>query len=122
MSKQQHYDWGLRAIKTVLSGCQIAMKQYNESQNKSANNISKVEELGIVVSTLRMDIISKLTFSDTIKFNAIIGNIFKDISIENMDNDVLKKALIECYSELKLIVNERQVGTKFIFIIYIMFP
>ncbi|CAG9772440.1 unnamed protein product [Ceutorhynchus assimilis] len=107
LSKQQHYDWGLRAIKTVLSGCQIAIKNYDIT-NK---NLTKAEELGLVVSTLKMDITSKLTFSDTQKFNQIIANIFRNVlTIENSDIDSLKEAILETYKDLSLIPNDRQIN------------
>ncbi|XP_050308266.1 cytoplasmic dynein 2 heavy chain 1-like [Anthonomus grandis grandis] len=110
MSKQQHYDWGLRAIKSILSGCQAAIKQHNQSENKSGNSLDQGEEFALVVSTLKTDISSKLTFSDALKFSEIIGNVFKGVPAETVHDDALKKIIVECYRELNLIINEQQIN------------
>lgn len=107
MSKQQHYDWGLRAIKTVLAGCQMALKKFMATS--STHRLTQMEEMSVVVSTLKMDIVSKLTFSDTVKFNRIINSVFGDVSVEKMVDDTFAQALHESYEEFGLVSNERQV-------------
>ncbi|XP_066245842.1 cytoplasmic dynein 2 heavy chain 1 [Euwallacea similis] len=106
LSNQQHYDWGLRAIKTVLSGCGMALKKFISSGIKI---LTQELELGVVVGALKMDIVSKLTFSDTVKFNDILGSIFSDVPEERINDDEVKKAILECYEEMGLVANERQV-------------
>jgi dynein heavy chain 2 len=34
LTPQQHYDWGLRALKTVLKGCGSLLQQQRKSQDK----------------------------------------------------------------------------------------
>ncbi|XP_076274081.1 dynein cytoplasmic heavy chain beethoven isoform X2 [Rhynchophorus ferrugineus] len=107
LSKQSHYDWGLRAIKTVLSGCQTAIKQ---KKIDDRSPLTVTQELTMVASTLKMDVVSKLTFLDSVRFYDILKNCFKDISIEDTVDDALRKAILQSYHDLKLIVNEKQVN------------
>lgn len=85
----------------------MALKKFTSTNEPKS--LSRTEELGIVVSTLRMDIVSKLTFFDTQKFIEIIANTFKDIPVENLEDQLLKTAIVECYNELNLCPNDRQV-------------
>ena len=35
LSKQQHYEWGLRALKTILRGCGSLLQKEKKSEAKS---------------------------------------------------------------------------------------
>lgn len=109
LSKQQHYDWGLRAIRTVLTGCGLALKQHRKNTNEAEGN-RILTELSLVLKVLRMDTLSKLTFNDSLKFESLAKNIFQDVQLQNLGNEVLVKALEESYSELKLEKNQRQIN------------
>ncbi|KAI6195343.1 Cytoplasmic dynein 2 heavy chain 1 [Aphelenchoides besseyi] len=67
LSNQQHYDWGLRSMKTVLKGCGSAL-----AANRQAN------EQSVVLQTLRLSTLSKLTFADFTRFNALLDDVFPD--------------------------------------------
>ncbi|XP_030763708.1 cytoplasmic dynein 2 heavy chain 1 [Sitophilus oryzae] len=107
MSKQSHYDWGLRAIKTALGGCQMAIKKHKITDKSP---LSLNQELCLVVGSLKMDVISKLTAVDSIKFQELLKNVFEDISVENTNEEELTKAIKASFVDLKLIPNEIQVG------------
>ncbi|CAD6190911.1 unnamed protein product [Caenorhabditis auriculariae] len=68
LSKQQHYDWGLRALKTVLRGCGALRRS---SPQKS--------ETDVVVQALLLNTLSKLTFSDSKRFSSLIDDIFSSV-------------------------------------------
>ncbi|KAL3266579.1 hypothetical protein HHI36_010743 [Cryptolaemus montrouzieri] len=106
LSKQQHYDWGLRAIKTVLTGCGRTKRIYSKKSSKS--NLDSSTEMSIVMNVLRSDTMCKLTFSDSIKFNNIVKQIFKDVEPQNIQNEKLIKAIEDSFEELGLIANKKQ--------------
>lgn len=85
----------------------MALKRFTATS--STHRLTQMEEMSVVVSTLKMDIVSKLTFSDTIKFNRIIDSVFGGVTVEKMIDDSFAQALHESYEELGLVSNERQV-------------
>nr|XP_022905741.1 cytoplasmic dynein 2 heavy chain 1 [Onthophagus taurus] len=97
LSKQHHYDWGLRALKTVLTSCGQNMKRNNQEN-----------ELNLVVRALRMDTISKLTLNDSKKIDALIQDVFPSISYDINDQQGLWDILGNSCTELGLKINPRQ--------------
>ncbi len=79
LSQQQHYDWGLRALKTVLSiGGQLVYtaKQAGKKVNLLDQcgldlitlPIDLAEETQMIIKALRVNTLSKLTFADSNRF------------------------------------------------------
>ncbi|MCP9266202.1 DYHC2 [Dirofilaria immitis] len=91
LSSQQHYDWGLRALKTVLCSC----------GNLLASRVDKNENQ-VVVDALTLNTISKLTFEDSKRFSILIDDIFSDI-------EELLEPLKFVASELKITITDMQV-------------
>ena len=56
-----------------------------------------------------MNTLSKLTFSDSVRFDALIQDVFKDVAFNNEGYEDLKKAIRESYEQLELKVNENQI-------------
>lgn len=108
MSKQQHYDWGLRSLRTVLSACGRNIRNYRKSI-ASTESLTIEIELQLVVKSLWMDTLSKLTYSDSLKFKALISDIFPSINFENTGHETLIAALEESFNDLGLQINNRQV-------------
>ncbi|VEN39261.1 unnamed protein product [Callosobruchus maculatus] len=108
LSKQKHYDFGLRAIKTVLSGCGRALKNY-KVKNRTGS-IDYETEMGIVMQVLKTDTFSKLSFNDSLKFDMIIRDVFKEKSIEVNREETLIKGLEDSFEELGIVKNNRQIN------------
>ncbi len=104
LTTQQHYDWGLRALKTVLKGCGNMLKM-----DKKANPGQKVNELDIVVRALRLNTLSKLTYGDSIRFDTLVKDVFPSIVFNNEGYEELKEALRASFTTLGFIINENQV-------------
>ena len=100
---QQHYDWGLRALKTVLKGCGNMLKMSKKSNPEGIN------EADIVVQALRLNTLSKLTFGDSIRFDTLVKDVFPNVNFSNEGYEDLKSALRESSKALGYIVNENQV-------------
>lgn len=106
MKKEKHYDWGLRALKSVLSGCKGILQRHIVS----GAQVDLDSELTLIVKALLLDTASKLTYQDRIKFDALVGDVFRGITFGSTEHDKLIKALDESYLEFGLQRNERQVN------------
>ncbi|XP_017783105.1 PREDICTED: cytoplasmic dynein 2 heavy chain 1 [Nicrophorus vespilloides] len=106
LSKQQHYDWGLRALRTVLSGCGRALKEFR----KSHDEIGPEAEWKLVITAIRLDTLSKLTFSDSEIFDGLIKDVFPGVEFQQENNAKICSALEESFLELGMQKNERQMN------------
>ena len=93
LSPQQHYDWGLRALKTVLRvGGQLVAA---EKKTRGGAALDEAEEAMLVIKALRVNTLSKLTHGDTAAFNALVGDVFPDAVPQDVAYDELEAALKE---------------------------
>jgi dynein heavy chain 2 len=107
LTPQQHYDWGLRAFKTILRGCGNLLQ--NTKRNNGGQKVSAQTEANLVVQALRVNTLSKLTFSDGIRFDALVIDIFQKVDFKDIEYDTLSSALREVCSENNLSVSELQI-------------
>lgn len=71
LTKQIHYDWGLRALKTILTVAgQIIQNERKE--NPDGGQFSQEREAEILIKAIRINTMSKLTFIDMNKFVALM--------------------------------------------------
>lgn len=109
LTPQTHYDWGLRALKTVLKGCGTALKDFKRDQGDGSKDIGEKEENDIVVSTLRLNTLPKLTHSDCFRFDNLIKDVFPNAIFNDLGHHDLTDKVKESCAELHLAVNENQV-------------
>ena len=101
LSAQQHYDWGLRAIKTCLSLCgNLITKWCKEHPDGVAQTLELEEEL--VIQSLRVNTLSKLAFDDTRLFNSLIQDVFPGIPVKEIEYQELLPAINEAIIDMKL--------------------
>ncbi|CAF2056597.1 unnamed protein product [Rotaria magnacalcarata] len=105
LTTQQHYDWGLRALKTVLKGCGTLLR--NAKANKV--EISSKYESQLVVQASRINTLSKLTFGDSRRFDGLLKDIFPGIDLKDIEYENLRQALHEIYKEHHLLINDMQI-------------
>ncbi|XP_013915709.1 PREDICTED: cytoplasmic dynein 2 heavy chain 1 [Thamnophis sirtalis] len=104
LTPQQHYDWGLRALKTVLRGCGNLLRQLKKNGIKK-----KVNESHIVVQALRLNTMSKLTFADCARFDALVKDVFPGIDFNDVDYAELNSALQKTFEEANLEIISTQI-------------
>ena len=93
LSSQQHYDWGLRAMKAVLN---TGGKLVQQAKLKlSSGEIGLQAETEILIQSVRVNTLSKLTFTDARMFLGLIGDVFPGISSTDIRNEILENAMKE---------------------------
>eukprot|EP01113_Clastostelium_recurvatum_P005568 TRINITY_DN12493_c0_g1_i5.p1 TRINITY_DN12493_c0_g1~~TRINITY_DN12493_c0_g1_i5.p1 ORF type:complete len:1165 (-),score=398.17 TRINITY_DN12493_c0_g1_i5:23-3001(-) len=100
LSHQQHYDWGLRSFKTILSVGGQLLQQFKRTAGEKG--ISIEDEKTLLIKALRVNTLSKLTFADSQRFTALISDVFPGPSVGDVAYPDLEKAVRETLSELKL--------------------
>uniref|UniRef100_A0A8C4HFM7 Cytoplasmic dynein 2 heavy chain 1 n=1 Tax=Dicentrarchus labrax TaxID=13489 RepID=A0A8C4HFM7_DICLA len=91
LTPQQHYDWGLRALKTVLKACGSLLQQQR-----------RIQESSLVVQALRLNTMSKLTFADSSRFDALVKDVFSGVNFTDVEDQILMQALEQVYKEARL--------------------
>jgi dynein heavy chain 2 len=100
LSAQQHYDWGLRPLKAVLRlGGALVQKL---RKDKSGAPRTESVEAELMVQSLRVNTLSKLTFTDALLFNGIIDDIFPRIAVRDIKYEELAKAVADATDQLGL--------------------
>lgn len=68
----------------------------------------------LVVQALRLNTLSKLTFSDSARFDALLRDIFPAVELDEVHYEELKAALLGAYEEAQLEIIPSQVHTHLI--------
>ena len=99
LSPQQHYDWGLRALKSILNDSGSLLYKQRKQQE---GQVSAAEETGLLLRALCSSTIPKLTSEDMRSFQEILSDIFPGESPRVIDNMDLERAIAECAENLGL--------------------
>ena len=102
LSIQQHYDWGLRALKSALGLAGQLMRE----ERKRLNGI--VDENYLLVNALRTIILPKLNSEDKEKFCALLQGVFPDTLHIEISHEELSNALRQVCDEHRLIYCKSQ--------------
>lgn len=107
LSNQQHYDWGLRALKNVLKDAGILLMR----QRKEANKISfnEDEEVNLLLQAICSSTIPKLTTDDRIRFENLLKGVFDRSTAPDVENSALVTALRNAAKRMGLAHNESQI-------------
>eukprot|EP00736_Rhodelphis_marinus_P001173 Rmarinus@m.17616 len=102
LSEQQHYDWGLRALKTVL---RVAGELIQTARRKKQD----CKEAEILIQSLRVNTLSKLTYSDAHNFESIIVDVFPKVRMTDVSYDEVEAAVRDVLKSKNLEVVTPQV-------------
>jgi dynein heavy chain 2 len=101
LSPQQHYDWGLRALKAVLNSGGRLIQAY-----KSQGSVESQLEYEILIKAIRVNTLSKLTYADTMKFLSLINDVFPGIKSDDISGGELEQAIKEVMREKPFCLQE----------------
>ncbi|OHS98802.1 Dynein heavy chain family protein [Tritrichomonas foetus] len=99
LSKQHHYDWGLRALKSVLT---------RAGELKRAN--TQLSEEVVLMTAIRDMNMPKFTFEDTPLFVGLLNDLFPDIELDPVHHPQLSEKIDELFEELGYSKVEKQMA------------
>ncbi|GMH35100.1 hypothetical protein BSKO_02968 [Bryopsis sp. KO-2023] len=108
LSPQQHYDWGLRALKTTLSTAGKLLRDARE-QKENKEQIEETDEGNFIMRSVRATKLPTLTFDDTKRFLDLLVDIFPDQQVSDITDENLQQAIQEVMSDWKLELMPEQV-------------
>ena len=85
LSKQLHYDWGLRAIKSVL----VVAGTFKRGE-------PDVDEFALLMRALRDFNLPKIAFADLDIFAGLLGDLFPGINIPRKRDIKFEKIIEDC--------------------------
>lgn len=66
-------------------------------------------EAKLVVQALRINTLSKLTFSDCTRFDGLVKDVFPSVEFKDIEYETLAEAIRAVCQENNLVINENQV-------------
>ncbi|KAK8761105.1 hypothetical protein V5799_027627, partial [Amblyomma americanum] len=105
---QQHYDWGLRALKSVLLAC--GRMRLSATPPEDTNGRQAWEQ-GLVVRSVRLQVLPKLALRDCSHFNRLLRDVFPGAppADDALGDEEMSAAIQEAYTHLGLTWDDAQV-------------
>ena len=95
MSKQSHYDFGLRALKTLLvSAGGLKRKAIMDSEKLEGEELATLERKVLIQGACN-NILPKLVADDLDIFSSILEDVFPGSEVTKMEDEKLKETLDE---------------------------
>ena len=98
LSSQSHYDFGLRALKSVLVNAGNLKRREDKEREKTQKGMDipiETWEQNILLRSVCNTLIPKLVSEDITLFNSLLKGVFPNCVIEEVKEDELKNKIIE---------------------------
>ena len=96
---QQHYKWGLRSLKPILSLAGRLLQDHKRNHDEPPND---VEEAILLINAVRMNTMSKLTFADARRFQNLYVDLFPGVTVKDIEYAELEIHIREAMEEMTL--------------------
>eukprot|EP00931_Biecheleriopsis_adriatica_P043590 TRINITY_DN24917_c0_g1_i1.p1 TRINITY_DN24917_c0_g1~~TRINITY_DN24917_c0_g1_i1.p1 ORF type:complete len:4311 (+),score=994.91 TRINITY_DN24917_c0_g1_i1:69-13001(+) len=106
LSAQQHYDWGLRALKPILT---LAGRLLQEAKAEKSEALTETEESVLLLKAVRMNTLSKLTFADSKRFQDLCLDLFPGVNVKDIEYKELEAVIRETMKEMRLAEIDSQI-------------
>ncbi|CAI5743819.1 unnamed protein product [Peronospora destructor] len=109
LSKQPHYDFGLRALKSVLVSAGQLKRKITHAQDSSASaNIEELETKALIGS-ITDTILPKLVSNDVPVFETLLKGVFPGTKAHRIEDDNLRAKIVELATKANYVANEQWV-------------
>jgi dynein heavy chain 1 len=98
LSQQSHYDFGLRALKSVLTGAGDLKRQALSTVLDNASEMGEIEKAVLITSTCN-SVVPKLVADDIPLFTSLLQAVFPGTNLPSVDDKLLFAAITEICAE-----------------------
>ena len=99
MSRQRHYNFGLRALKTLLVSAGALKRQAIEGKGElEPEQLAEAEKNALIIGTCN-NVLPKLIAEDMVIFTDVLEEIFPGSEVSKMDDDKLKVEILKLCNE-----------------------
>lgn len=106
MSKQRHYDFGLRALKTLLvSAGALKRKAMEGKEAVSGEDLARVEKEALIVGACN-NVLPKLVAGDLSIFAEVLEEVFPGSEIAKMDDERAREEIALACKSRRLVASE----------------
>ncbi|KAF9454965.1 dynein heavy chain [Macrolepiota fuliginosa MF-IS2] len=110
LSRQPHYDFGLRALKAVLASAGILKRE--RLQNHRADEDEDVIEMEqiILIQSVTETIVPKLVADDVPLLTSLLADVFPGVDYVPVDLEALREKILKVCAERRLVAGERWIA------------
>ena len=108
MSTQSHYDFSLRALKTLLISVGGSKRKFQETNAAEDSQILMTETL-VLVQTTCNNVLPKLIADDVPIFGSVLHEVFPGSSVSQMQDETLKNGLLSICKSKAFVAGENWV-------------
>ncbi len=106
MSKQSHYDFSLRALKTLLISAGGQKRRVMEEGKETLDQDIATIETDVLVQIACNNVLPKLVADDLEIFPSILSEVFSGASVSKMEDDTLRGELQSICESLNLVAGD----------------
>ncbi|KAJ2558174.1 dynein heavy chain [Coemansia sp. RSA 1933] len=114
LSQQPHYDFGLRALKSVLvsagnlkRGRLLQQADEMDQDTVAGSSAQKQEEQGLVIQSIRETVVPKLVAQDIQLLSSLLDDVFPGVEYRPASIDKLREAILAVCQQRNLVPGER---------------
>ncbi|KAJ1955335.1 dynein heavy chain, partial [Linderina pennispora] len=112
LSQQPHYDFGLRALKSVLvSAGNLKRDRLQSSSDDTATEGAEAEEMpdeqGLLIQSIRETMVPKLVAQDIPLLSSLLEDVFPGIEYKPANISRLKQAILDVCKQRSLVPGDR---------------
>ncbi|RDB29164.1 Cytoplasmic dynein 1 heavy chain 1 [Hypsizygus marmoreus] len=116
LSPQPHYDFGLRALKAVLSSAGILKRERLQTSRDGENGddviglSDNISEQIILIQSVTETIVPKLVADDVPLLTSLLADVFPGVDYMPVDLDALRVEILKVCAERRLVDGERWIS------------
>jgi dynein heavy chain 1, cytosolic len=106
MSKQRHYDFGLRALKTLLVSAGALKRHALDGRGDLKDKDLEIAEKDALIVGACNNVLPKLVAEDMSVFHQILEEVFPGSKIAKMEDSLSRDAIVEVCKDLEYVSSE----------------